>query len=248
MLDKSLIDNLKRVDPDRYRAAMLAPSQKRQDLLTLYAFHAELAKIPEIVSETMIGNIRYQWWRDALGEIYAGKHPRAHEVVAPLAEMISRRKLSRFHFDQLIDARERDLDPTPFTSLEDAKDYCAKTSGLLAVIAASCAEVNDARAQSLGTLWGLTGLARSWKHYTNGMLSSLNFTDLISHIRSELEREQSSGKLPAQLVPVIGYAALIHRFLGQMAKDGYDPKTMTPSYSPFRKKIRVMSAALTGKI
>jgi len=44
MLNETLIANLKAVDPDRYRSALFADKVSREKLLTLYAFHAELAK------------------------------------------------------------------------------------------------------------------------------------------------------------------------------------------------------------
>lgn len=249
MLDKSLIDTLKRVDPDRYRTAMLAPKDERGQLLVLYAFHAELAKVPEIVSETMIGNIRYQWWRDAIEEIYSGQEPRKHEVVLPLTTLIQEKGLSRFHMDQLIDGRERDLDPAPFADLNAAKDYCSHTSGVLAQLAARIMNSEDVnRAKDLGTLWGLTGLARSWRYYTNGMLTHLNFTDVLDLIHSNYEAVRAEGKLPSNLVPAIGYAALIPGFTKPMKAAGYDPKTQTPDYSQLRKKLRVLRTALSGKI
>ena len=51
---------------DRYLAALLAPRQVRQDLLALAAFAGEVARIPAFVTEPMMGEIRLQWWREAL--------------------------------------------------------------------------------------------------------------------------------------------------------------------------------------
>ncbi len=60
------LEALQRADRDRYLCALAAPAQLRPDLVTLYAFNAELAGIADKVSETMLGLIRLQWWRDAL--------------------------------------------------------------------------------------------------------------------------------------------------------------------------------------
>ena len=70
MISTPTLEQLKAADPDRCRAAMFADKTTRERLLLLYAFHYELAKVPELVSEPMIGAIRYQWWRDAITEIY----------------------------------------------------------------------------------------------------------------------------------------------------------------------------------
>ena len=54
-------------EPDRYLAALLSPSSKRLGLLALAAFSAELANVPRLVTrEPGMGEIRLQWWRDAL--------------------------------------------------------------------------------------------------------------------------------------------------------------------------------------
>ena len=45
---------LKAADPDRVRAAMFSDEEARARLMLLYAFHLELAKVPELVSESMI--------------------------------------------------------------------------------------------------------------------------------------------------------------------------------------------------
>jgi 15-cis-phytoene synthase len=53
-------------EPDRYLAALLAPPPQRQALLALAAFSAEIRRIPALVHEPAMGEIRRQWWRDAL--------------------------------------------------------------------------------------------------------------------------------------------------------------------------------------
>jgi len=254
MLDKSVIDKLKRVDPDRYRAAMFAEQQDRVDLLVVYAFHAELAKVPELVSEPMIGAIRYQWWRDALEEIFSGNTVRKHEVATPLADVIKRRYLSRYHLDQLIDGRERDLDPTPFKSIDDARDYCRATSGQLMRLASQCCDedINDqdnALILSLGEIWGLTGLLRSWRHYSGSMLSGIKREDLLKLTKSLYsETSASVGKTSPNRVPSIVYTALVPKFLIHMSKPGFDPANDAVHYSVLSKQIRLMRSALSGRL
>lgn len=52
---------------DRAMAALLAPSASRADLLALAAFSAELIRIaPQTRREPHMGEIRLQWWREAL--------------------------------------------------------------------------------------------------------------------------------------------------------------------------------------
>ena len=100
-------------DHDRFLCALFAPADRREDLFALYAFNLEIAKTREVVSEPMLGQIRLQWWRDAIEGIYAGAPPRRHEVLDGLAGAIARHGLSRAAFDALIDGRETDLSDEP---------------------------------------------------------------------------------------------------------------------------------------
>ena len=77
---------VERGDPDRFAAAMAAPVRARAVLFPLYAFNLEVARAPWLTQESMIAEMRLQWWRDALEEIRAGGLVRRHEVVTPLAD------------------------------------------------------------------------------------------------------------------------------------------------------------------
>ena len=69
---------------DRYAAALLAPRAARDGLLALAAFEAELARIaPATRREPRMGEIRLQWWREALEETAPPSgHPIADAVNA----------------------------------------------------------------------------------------------------------------------------------------------------------------------
>lgn len=75
-------------EPDRYLAATLAPAGRRYDLVVLAAFAAEIARIASLVREPLAGEIRLQWWRDALigeGADTAAGHPVAMAMRATIA-------------------------------------------------------------------------------------------------------------------------------------------------------------------
>lgn len=72
---QAIIDAAKAGEPDRYLAALLAAEPARQVLLVLAAFAAEVARVPLAVREPAMGEVRLQWWREALdgpGEIRTG--------------------------------------------------------------------------------------------------------------------------------------------------------------------------------
>ena len=90
--DQYCLDEVRRLDHDRYLTALLLPAAARSDVLALYAFSLEVARTREIVSEPILGQIRLQWWRETLEGIYA-ETPREHPVVEALATACQRNQL-----------------------------------------------------------------------------------------------------------------------------------------------------------
>ena len=248
MPSDEIINRLQVVDPDRLRAAQLADKQQRMALLTLYGFHAELAKVPEIVSEPMIGNIRYQWWRDVLGEIYNDKPVRAHELNAAFAPLCQQYGLPRYWLDKLIDGRERDLDPTPFGNIDEAREYARATSGVLAQLATHIldCEFDSDRAANIGQVWGMVGLCRAYRYHHGNMLSELAFGELLSATKGDYIKVR--GKLPAEVMPALAYAATSKGFLKRLSVPELDPKSQEISYSVPFKQLRLLGASFKGRI
>ncbi len=249
-LHDDVISRLKVADPDRVRAAMFAEETTRERLLLLYAFHLELAKVPELVSEPVIGQIRYQWWRDAIAEIYEGRDVRKHEITTPLRHLLLEYDIPRYWVDQLIDGRERDIDPRPFKNLTDAQDYCANTSGVLMKIAVKLCGVDPSEdIDSAGTAWGLTGLARAYCYYHQTMLTGIAFNRLCAAAMTKHASAKSGvTALEPASFPAVAYAALVPPFITKLTKSDHDPITMSVSYGALSKQLRLLRAVMTGKI
>ena len=162
-VDSYCADLVRRYDSDRYVLAMLAPPAKRGALLAVYAFNVEIVKIRESVSETMLGAIRLQWWRDAIDAMYAGKG-HDHAVIRPLGEAVEQHGLSQALFHRLIDGRSVDLDNRQPATLDELVGYADKTSTPLVLLAL---EVMGARsnmsgvAADAGVAWALSGIVRA---------------------------------------------------------------------------------------
>src|SRR5210317_1238100 len=93
-------------DPERFAAVMASPLPARRVLFPLYAFNVEVSRAPWVTQETMIAEMRLQWWRDALEEIAEGKPVRRHEVTQPLAGFIDAQGAEIL--DRLVAARRWD--------------------------------------------------------------------------------------------------------------------------------------------
>jgi hypothetical protein len=98
-------DALRRHDPDRFLTVLFAPPERREVLITLYAFNHELARAREVASQALLALIRLQWWR----EVVEGE-AKAHEVGTPLLALIADGRLDRSALLALIEAREAEVD------------------------------------------------------------------------------------------------------------------------------------------
>ncbi len=156
-----------RQDRDRLMCAMVAPLDKRRELLALLAFNLEIATIPELVSEAMLGEIRLQWWRQTLDALYGGNRV-DHPVALGLAGAIENSGLSKSLFDSYLDARAFDLTGAAPTSLQALESYADGTAGALHELMAevlglaALAQEQQGRVRTAirhgGIAWALTGL------------------------------------------------------------------------------------------
>lgn len=150
-------------DPDRYLLTLFYPPEIRAYLWALYAFNHEIAKTREVVTDTNIGLIRLQWWRDALEKFYEKNEVLKHEVVEGLAAVIWRYNLPRDMFDHLIYAREFDLEDRQPGSIEGLCNYVDYTHTPLLRMAVTIAgeDPDDPALQPVAMAYALAGLIRA---------------------------------------------------------------------------------------
>jgi NADH dehydrogenase [ubiquinone] 1 alpha subcomplex assembly factor 6 len=161
---------VRRHDRDRYQTALFAPAARREALFALYAFNYEIARVREIVTQPMLGQIRLQWWREVIDAAFAGAAPRAHVVAVPLAAAIGEFGLARENFDRMIDARERDLADAAPADMAALEAYAAASSGGLvqlavAVLGAGEEPIAHTAAGEVGIAYALAGLLRAMPYH-----------------------------------------------------------------------------------
>jgi phytoene synthase len=156
-------------DLDRYVSALFAPGACREHLFALYAFNVELARIGEQVSEPQLGEIRLQWWRDALDRASSGETT-GQPVADAIGFAVRECKLSRPSLAGLIDARSFDVSVKIMPDTAALDDYLANTAGALFKLAAEIGMAGgravEPRAlgeavRAAGIGYGLTGLMRA---------------------------------------------------------------------------------------
>lgn len=117
-------------DRDRWLAALFAPAASRPHLFALYAFSYEAARLPEIAREPAAGEIRLQWWREAIGGARR-EEALGSPVAAALGDTIETFRLPLKAFDDLLAARAFDLYRDPMPDLAAYETYCGETSSLI---------------------------------------------------------------------------------------------------------------------
>lgn len=143
-------------DPERYLSVLYAPEDRRTALLSLYAFNIEVARVRDAVREPMPGEIRLQWWREA---IEADDERNEHPTAAALTGAIRRFGFSRQSLLTLLEARVFDLYHDPMPDRATLEGYCGETASSLLLILALAA--GGEAGAALADACGHAGVAQS---------------------------------------------------------------------------------------
>src|ERR1700693_58313 len=128
-------------DRDRYLATLFAPAEHRDALFALYAFNIEIAKVRDVAREPMPGEIRLQWWREALSGERAGEAA-AHPVASALMATLSRYRFVAAPLLELIDERIFDLYDEPMATVGALELYAVRTQSPIFAMAAGILKSN----------------------------------------------------------------------------------------------------------
>ncbi len=221
---------VRRVDPDRWLASrFIADPGARADVLALYAFDHELARIDQVTSSELAAEIRLAWWRDALQAIRLQAEPPRHPVAQALARVVAARALPPEPFEAMVAAR---IDILGAGRLEwaQARAWAAGAQGALARLAARVLDpvADEALAAPAGIVWGLLLLRRSGR--AGGDQFDLGLRAILA------EASQAARQLPTAAFPAALPATLIRADLG----------TKTPG--ELQKCARLALASLTGRL
>jgi 15-cis-phytoene synthase len=266
-------ENLVRAgDKDRWLAALFAPADRRPHLHALYAFNLEVARVRELAREPMAGEIRLQWWREALAGARPGEAA-ANPVAAALLETVARCGLPRQTLGDLIEAHAFDLYDDPMPNLAAFAAYGRRTaSGLIALAAQvldAPANVGEAAA-SAGIAHATTGLLRAFAlHAARGRLylpgdvldrHGASASDIFAGRTSEALRAALAevrlfaranfaafaarrAALPPATVPAFLPVVLVPAYLDRMERRDYDPFTTPIDVPQWRRQWILWRAA-----
>ena len=158
---------LKANDKDRYFATLVLPEPQREAIQALYAFNADVATVRDRAREPAPGEIRLQWWVDAIkGEGHGAV--RQNPIAAGLLDPIAAYQLpASVALQRLIAARRFDLYDDPMPDVQSFEGYAGETVSVLyqlsAMILNGGAEVETGDAAGhLGVAQALVGHLRAF--------------------------------------------------------------------------------------
>ena len=260
-------------DRDRYLADLFAPEPRRRHLFALQAFNVEVARIRDVVSDPALGEIRLQWWHDALAG--GGGHP----VATALVKTIGACALPTAPFERLLDARMFDLYDDPMPSLNDLKGYAGETASSLfqfsaIVLAGGDNPRSTEAAGHAGVAHTLTGIMRALPVHSaraqcylpddmvgahaldrGSLLARRNTPQLVALLaelraitrRHLAEAERAAAELAAAIKPAFLPLSLIGPYLDRMDRPNYDPLSGVVELAPWRRQWIIWRAAGRGR-
>lgn len=257
-------ETLRRHDPDRFLTVLFAPADRRETLITLFAFNHELARARDVASQSLLALIRLQWWR----EVVEGQ-AKPHEVATPLLALIAEGRLDRDALLALIDAREAEVD-ADFPTLEAWRFWLMNGAGGLAVVAGQVLGVKDDEVlQGLrlrGAAYGAAGLLRSrfvlarqgrapWpgdylagRHLTQEAAAANPEDPAMTAIFRQLARQARSWLHEAKTLRRVPRSAIAAGLPAVLARrDLRRPLTSTIRPRGLGDRLAVTVAALTGR-
>jgi phytoene synthase len=148
-------------DRDAWLASLFVPASARPYLQALYAFDREIARVRDIVSQPALGEIRLQWWVEAIEGARAAEAA-SHPVAIALFDTMSKHSLPAAAFLGLIEARRFDLYADPMPDLVHLEGYCGEIHGALIRLAGIVAAGgrDPGGAEAAGHAGAAIGIAR----------------------------------------------------------------------------------------
>ena len=145
-----------------YYSFMFLPQPKREAITALYAFCREVDDIADECSELHTAQIKLDWWRSEIGNLYAGQPQ--HPVSKALAPAVEAFGLSKEHFQEIIDGMQMDLEQNRYRDFKQLQLYCYRVASVVGLLSAAIFGYSNRNtlkyAHDLGMAFQLTNIIR----------------------------------------------------------------------------------------
>lgn len=222
---------LRRRDEDRWLAARYAPADTRRALIAVGALHSELRRVPAIVSEPALGEIRLQWWREALSEIREGKPARQHPIALEIAATGLAGPRHADNLERAIDAAARPLYEPAFSDIDDLGSWLEAADGAVDLMRVALCDDAAPVDEKIAAASAAFSMAREGALIAPALKEAAH-----DHAGAFWSAHRSSFRsAPSTVTPVIAPFGLIPAYLR---------RGLTPF--PLRKRLRLFASVAFG--
>lgn len=200
---------LRATDRDRFLSTLVLNAPHRDGIVALYAFNAEVASIRDRVSDPAPGEIRLQWWNDALSGQDHGA-VRQNPVADALLDTMATYNIPIGTLQRLLGARRFDLYDDPMPDLPTFEGYAGETTSTLYQLAAMI--LNNGEVIEAGDAAGHLGVA----HALIGHLRAFGYTAAQGRIMLPWSVFAANGVQEREIFSGTDSEGL-HEALGQIA-------------------------------
>ncbi|MGE0180914.1 MAG: squalene/phytoene synthase family protein [Parvularculaceae bacterium] len=218
-------------DEDFMLSSRYALADDAERMRALFALQIELRRIPRLVSEAPLGEIRLQWFREALDEAMLGVRPRAHPVIETLTAAKAVNAYTRPLMERLIDSRARLLYDPSFASLDDFRSFMRDAEAPLARIAAGEGAANAAELEEIGEAYALA-------RYAPLLAPALAKAACAAARDAFATLSRRAGSLKADLVGRMAFLTLARGYAARPAGGEW----------PLAKRLAVLRCVATGRL
>lgn len=266
--------SLREKDRDLWLASLFAPAPERRRLHALYAFVIEVEEARFRVTQPLLGELRLQWWMDALAA-GAEDAAHAHPVADALLDTIAAHALPRENLVDFLEAHIADFYDDQFETLEELLSYCSRTAAGPLLWSAKCLGLGEdktaiAAIEDAGAALGLTRLLRLLpsagaqflplellarhgvpredapaRRDSPQMRAALAELRALARARFAAARNAQRGTPEAARLASLP-AATIPLYLERMDRRDYRPFAPQAAPQPWRRQWRLWRAARTG--
>ncbi|EJF63423.1 isoprenoid synthase domain-containing protein [Dichomitus squalens] len=164
-------DYVRKRDYESYLIGGFYPRHLQGPFFALRAFYVELASIQDNVTNSMIGKMRLQFWRDAIKSIADGRPPQ-HPIALALYDASQRANFPAYHFRRIIDARDAELHTPTHLTVESLTRHAESTAStyfylLLSLLNLSSSDTFSHAASHLGVAQTIQVLLRALPYHAS---------------------------------------------------------------------------------
>jgi phytoene synthase len=206
---------LRAEDKERYLATLFAAAAARPALHALYAFDIETARVAQRVHEPLAGEIRLQWWLDALSDKIP-EQAAGHPVAAAFLDTIRRFDLPWPQIETVIEARRARLyEASPLSRIDVLERFARDTAGTVFALAGRI--LNDGRDPHIASLCAAAALVAAID--AEPRMQDLA-PELLAAARGSLDQAHALiGTAPDHVLPAFLPLALANARLTRMEHD-----------------------------